>query len=132
MLLYCLFGSFFRLFDQEMNYKHFLQGLLIQNSDRDITKVKKYSLDVLHNLSSGWIPMLKFVRGKASSSRSSVVLAWLIKRIWESLRLRANAIFYTILFSTFLFWSPLNIISLCLLKPSFSLNLVFLFPSGLL
>lgn len=61
----------------------------------------------------GGIPVLKFLKGKASSSRSGVLLAWLIKRIWESLRLRANAIFYAILFSTFLFWSPLNVISVC-------------------
>lgn len=78
------------------------------------------------------IPMLEFPKGKSSNNRSSVLLAWLIKRIWESPRLRANASFHAILLSTFLFWSPLNIISLCLLKSSFPLNLTFLFSSRLL
>lgn len=57
MLLYCLFGSFFRLFDQEMKYKHFLKGLLLHNSGKHITKVKKIKcvfLVLLHNLLSGW------------------------------------------------------------------------------
>lgn len=57
MLLHCLFGSFFRLFDQDMNYKHFLQDLLLQNSGRDIAKVKKIKrvfLMLLHNLLAEW------------------------------------------------------------------------------
>lgn len=126
MLLHCPFGSFFRVFAQEVNCKDFLQDLLLQNSGRNITIVKrkeKVFLTLIHTLSarrnaSAWI-----LRGKACSS--SVSLAWVAKRSWESLRLGAGANFHVIFFSTFLFQSPLNIISLLFAKQNI-LSLPFL------
>lgn len=74
--------------------------------------------------------MLEFLKGKASSSRSSI--SGMVNQKELGKPEAESKVAVPILFSTFLFWSPLNIISLCLLKSSFSLNLAFLFPSGLL